>query len=477
MIPGPATHAFDDAPPGIREFIQVYAPGVDDPLDELDDGIQPADAAARFQADHLVSPRGLTLRRYRGSWWRWEGRRYQEVSEEFLITQVLEYLVRHRARKKAKTTFVRDVLAVLKIDTLLPDALATPAWLSSAAPRETTCHVALSNGILDIEAALAGRADALQPHTPAFLSPVVLPYAFDPEATCPAWLAVLNRVMPIAAGQQLLQEYVGYCLLGGLDHPYGLILTGDGANGKSTVLKVVVKLLGRENCSAVALEKFDERFALFPMLGKLANIVNEMGEVEKTAEGILKNLISGEPMQFERKFKDPVVAEPTAKLIFACNTLPRFLDRSQGIWRRLLILPFDQVIDEAERDLDIDRKLEVELAGIFLWALAGLYTLRQRGHFVEPEISRSAKEELKLASNPARAFLVEFCRLEPAATVYRNVLYDKYREYCHDNGHRPLNANHFGAEVRRVFPEVQVLRPRGDRHRQRVWDGLALEGE
>lgn len=136
-----------------------------------------------------------------------------------------------------------------------------------------------------------------------------------------------------------------------------MILEGEGANGKSVFTKVVVALLGRGNVSHVPLEIFGQRFALAPTLGKLANISGEIGELDSVAEGQLKAFVAGDSMQFERKYREPIMAEPTARLILATNNRPRFVDRSEGLWRRMLLVPWNVQIPEDKQDPELAKRI------------------------------------------------------------------------------------------------------------------------
>jgi phage/plasmid-associated DNA primase len=140
-------------------------------------------------------------------------------------------------------------------------------------------------------------------------------------------------------------------------------------------------LLGEQNVSTVPLELFGDKFRLVNTLGKLANIVAEVGELDKMAEGYLKAFVVGDPMDFEMKFKQAFRTCPTARLVLATNNMPRFSDKTDGIWRRVLLLPFVVQISKSEAIRGMDPvewwQERGELPGIFLWALAGLADLRR----------------------------------------------------------------------------------------------------
>lgn len=176
-------------------------------------------------------------------------------------------------------------------------------------------------------------------------------------------------------------------------------------------------------------------------MGKLANVVAEVGELDRTAEGQIKAFVTGDAMEFEQKFKHPFRARPTARLVLATNNPPNFSDKSDGIWRRLLLLPFVVQIPEGDRVAGMDT-LEYwqragEVPGLLNWAPAGLYDLRSQGRFAEPASCREGKDKLRVDCNPTRRFLDDHFEagngtdLIPAKDVYSS-----YKLWCDEHGHR-----------------------------------------
>jgi putative DNA primase/helicase len=149
----------------------------------------------------------------------------------------------------------------------------------------------------------------------------------------------------------------------------------------------------------------------------------------------------------------------TAKLVVAANSRPKFLDSSEGLWRRLVAIPFRVVIPEAHQDKHIASKLLEELPGIFNWALIGLQRLQSRGVFTESELVRQAVAAYKLESNPARLFLTEY-GLEAAPEsefVVFPELYAAYVHWCIANGHKKIRpSTEFGKEVTAMFPDSET---------------------
>src|SRR5581483_7120619 len=159
-----------------------------------------------------------------------------------------------------------------------------------------------------------------------------------------------------AGKQRLLQQWAGYLLLQDTSLQRFLVMVGEGANGKSVACEVLIALLGEDNVSTEPLELFGDRFRLAETLGKLANITAEVGELDKVAEGILKAFVSGDLMSFEMKYKSAFKARPTARMMLATNNMPYFSNRSDGLWRRAMVLPFVVQIPEAEKNAEMTNR-------------------------------------------------------------------------------------------------------------------------
>jgi P4 family phage/plasmid primase-like protien len=368
--------------------------------------------------------------------------------------------------RPVKTAVTRAIVGNARLAlsglTLLDSSVDAPAWINPLTGLAVQrSYLAVRNGLLDVEAALAGKTDVLLSHSPSWFSPICLPYGYDVQADCPRWKQALDRCLG-GDGERiaLLQEWFGYSLVPDTTQQKFLMLYGEGNNGKSVVCAALTALLGEANVSQVALENFANRFALAQTLGKLANIASEVGELDKAAEGTLKAFTSGDRMSFDRKGKSLLDAAPSARLVLATNNRPRFSDRSNGVWRRLLLVPFDVVISPDEQVAGMDKPPwwidSGELSGMLNWALEGLKRLRANRHFTQPAACVKVLEEYRTEVNPARAFLLAHCEKGEDSRIGKARLYRLYANWCEKNGHRnPLSAMLFGKEVNRIFPEVK----------------------
>jgi len=412
---------------------------------------------------------------HRQSWFRFNGRIYEEVSSESVELELFELVGANEAiRRHATRRFISDTFKNVAASVRMSDALELPTWTVGGRPRQS---IACLNGVLDLESYLEEQPfeRCLHPHSPDFVSTTCLPFEVDEDAWCPVWEATLDTILPRerhGTTRNELQKWFGLHLTTDMRHQRAAVLVGDGGNGKSTVLEVLAAMLGDGSFSTVPLEKFEDRFSLAEMLGKRANIAHEMGDLDKASEGVLKQLVSGEPMTFERKFRDPFKARPTARLSFATNVLPRFSDKTDGLWRRLLIFPFTESIPVERRDRDLVSKLRAELPGIFNWSVQGLAMLASEG-FRDTETMLHSKQAHREGLNPVLSWLEECTTVGSAFETSSSRALESYRSWCAENGFQSMNRTNWERELERLG--LKCVRSRDGQSRPRVIKGLHLD--
>ena len=431
---------------------------------------------------------GYTLRKWRGEYYAWQEGVYRRVSDETVRVRVTRWLQDNQPMARMATgsdvritrTLLSNVLLNMDPMILIRESFELNAWLDDS---DRPPAIAVGNGLLLFDGEGTSPADptgpglVLRPHTPNYFTLARLPFDYDPEARCPAWRRFLAEATCGRADLAiLLQQWVGYLFRHDLGQQKFLLCVGEGANGKGVFFEVVQRLVGRDNCSQVPLARFANPFALAATVGKLVNATNESsGLIDPEAEALLKAFVAGDRFTFERKYREPVSATPTAKVMIATNALPRFTDKTQGLWRRVLLVPFDRIVDEEDQDRDLAGRIATtELPGVFLWAMEGLRLLNRHG-FTVPEVSRTMLEEHRRDVDPAREFLLSnYAASEEYEGLPAAEVYDAYCRFCEANGCRPTNAANFGRQVRRTFPTVEKARRREGRAVVSIYQGLAV---
>ena len=280
----------------------------------------------------------------------------------------------------------------------------------------------------------------LNEHCKENLFRYTLDYAYDPQAECPQWDKFLDRVLPELEDQQVLAEYVGYCLMPDHELEKLLWLIGPGGNGKSVTLEVIEGLLGSVNVSYLSLTDLtddDTKRASFEH--KMVNISFETGR--NINPNVMKQLTSGEPVTIELKYVNPRQMTEYGKIITSTNQLPR-AENTPAFFRRIIILPFTTTITEEEKDINLADKLKEELPGILNWVLRALPGLMSRKAFSMCRNSVRAMEEYKLESDNVNLFLHEMLEVSDDFTNGMD-LYRAYQNYCKASGLLALGRSNF----------------------------------
>ncbi len=327
--------------------------------------------------------------------------------------------------------------------------------------------LAVENGVLDLtNGTLRGprRDDYLTKRSTV---------TFDPGATCPTWIAFLDRIMK--SDQELisfLQRSFGYSLTGDIREHVLLFLHGGGANGKTTFVGILQKLLGPLACAAapgmLQVRTHDSHpTEIADMFGMRAVIAGEVEQGRAWTEVLVKTLTGGDRLKARRMREDFWEFNPTHKLWVCGNHKPQVKGTDEAIWRRLLLVPFEVFIPTEERDAKLPEKLAEELPGILNWALAGCLSW-QTGGLRAPEKVLEATAEYRRDQDQVGRFLAEKCEAKVGSEETAKDLYGAFRCWAIDEGEEFASQRVFGEGLaKRGF--VRAKRTAGI-----SWSGLAL---
>jgi len=191
------------------------------------------------------------------------------------------------------------------------------------------------------------------------------------------------------------------------------------------------------------------RFTLADLPGKTLVVASEQPSSYLASTNTLNAIISGEPIQVERKYRDPFTVIPHAKVCWAMNELPRVADANSGLFRRVKVVTFP-ALAENERDPEIKRAIETEGAGILNWALEGLRQLKKRGHFEVPAGVEDATKQFRENNDVPALFIEDRCVRGTDSEVPAAKLYREYKYWCEENGHRPQSSTRVAADWQRL---------------------------
>lgn len=253
-------------------------------------------------------------------------------------------------------------------------------------------------------------------HDRAQLLTKIMPVVYDPAARAPQFEAFLERVQPNPNMRAFLQRWFGLSLTGLTGEQKMVFLHGIGANGKSVLVDLLARMMGSYAASAKIESLTGESKKsgseatpdLIPLVGARFVRASEPEEGRKLQEGMIKALTGGEEFLVRALHADFFAFMPRFKLTISGNHKPEIRGTDDGIWRRVLLVPFDVQIPKEERDPHMGEKLWAERSGILNWLVAGLRAYIEGG-LQEPAQVLEATREFREESDPVGAFLEACC--------------------------------------------------------------------
>lgn len=305
-------------------------------------------------------------------------------------------------------------------------------------------YISFKNGILDLETGV------LNSHNPEFLIINQIDYNYKPDCYHELTDKTINKICyDDEILRTLLEEVTGYLLYRRNELGRFFILTGQGSNGKSTFLNMLKRMLGKHNYTSLSLQELSERFKPVQLVGKLANIGDDISSKYMDDNSILKKLVTGETINVERKGRDPFDFENYSKMLFACNEIPRMSDTTHGLFRRIVPVPFNAVFSKQDIDYDpyIGDKLLAPEAIEYLIniGIEGLKRVIHNKDFTTPDSVSNMRNDYEVANNPLLQFIDDFQDSIPNNSTKE--VYLSYSTWCQESGYKPLNAVNFGREL------------------------------
>jgi P4 family phage/plasmid primase-like protien len=406
------------------------------------------DSLHLFAAREVVKMLGRNnLLHAKGNLWRWKGDGVWRLLDDRDVKQLI-----HDVADSSKLTasIVTSILDLVKTEAHLPG-------------HRFDVDVARINCLTgEIEYRDSAAAWRLTPHVRKHFRTTMIPIVYDAQATAPRFEQFLQEVFAgdIDASDKasIVEEALGYSLISSCHLEKFLMLVGNGANGKSVLLAILAALLGPEHICAVQPNQFDSKFQRGHLFGKLANIITEIAQGGEIADDKLKSLVSGELTTAEHKFKDPFDFIPIATHWFGTNHLPHTRDFSEALFRRAIILNFNNKFENANRDVHLIGKLKAELPGILNHALRGLTRLIENGAFTEATSSEEAKQQWKVEADQARQFVEERCEIGNQYHCASGEIYGSYKEWAEVAGIRlTLTRNNLTVRLKAIGFEAKKV--------------------
>lgn len=296
--------------------------------------------------------------------------------------------------------------------------LAQPLDRLDAHPLSVNCETALLRfRVDDLREEGAGKVAAVEalPHARDQLQTKKMSVPYDKGAACPLFDAFLEEMQPDREVRAFLQRWFGLSMTG-LPVQRMVFFHGNGANGKSVLVDLMAKIMG-DYSATVRIESLtgttrrgggDATPDLVPLIGARFARTSEPDQGTRLQEGLIKELTGGEPIMVRALHSDFIEIRPIFKLTMSGNHKPEIRGTDDGIWRRVVMVPWNQTIAEDRRNPHLVDDLMGEAPGILNWLIDGLMDYLEGG-LSPPASITHATAEYRKESDPLGQFLEECC--------------------------------------------------------------------
>ena len=328
-------------------------------------------------------------------------------------------------------------------------------WLEIYAPNVQQAPwqlIAFKNGVLNVKTMESQRRCI------DMVIPNVIPHDWNPDASSELVDKFLDGV---ACGRPdvvaNLCEVIGLCMCRGcfMDKAFFLI-NSTGCNGKSTYINFLRSILGEDNCSSVDPQLMSQRFQTVPLMGKLANIADDIPSSIADSDGlaVFKKAVSGDVVPLEFKGGKATDFRPYSTFVFSMNRVPPLGDSTGGMMRRIHPVPFDANFRGVKADRFLGEKLSSEecCEAAIVLGVQALRRMLETGEVTETEFSKREVEDIELTNNQVKLFLEEReWTMESLEFMPTKQLFDSYTDWADESCIRNVFSR------KRFLNEVKAL--------------------
>jgi len=345
-------------------------------------------------------------------------------------------------------------------------------------------EIPVENGILNI------RSKQISEFNPKKVFFNKLPIKYNPNAECPHITQFFKDVLKHEEDTEVMFELFGYCLLKEYKFEKAFMFVGNGRNGKSKTLSLLKRFVGAENCCSVPLSQINPTStSVCELYGRLVNLAGDLSNTDLKDTGTIKQITGRDLINAKRKFLRDLIFVNYAKLVFACNDLPRVYDTSEGFWSRWLLLEFPykfitkkemRYLTEKEksickiRDEDIIEKITTpeEMSGLLNKALKKLESLEMRHNFSYSKGTKEIKDMWVRQADSFMAFCLDHVKEDYNGKVTKKNMRRYFSKYCKKHQVKGASDRGIKATLENNYGVIEAQL--GDYGRERVWEGITL---
>ena len=373
------------------------------------------------------------------------------------------------------THFCNQIIAKIEADTYIDQ----DKFFNNIIKDEICCE----NGIINL------NTRELLPFNPEKIFFTKIPVLYDPTAVCPGIEKHFKTVLKKEEDSEVMFELFGFLLYKEYFLEKGVMFIGDGRNGKGKTIDLMKRFIGVDNCSSVPLQQFEsDNFAAGELFNKLANLPGDLDDKALTHTGMFKTLTGRDLIAAPRKFLTRVKFVNFAKMVFACNKLPKTKDTTTAFWNRWILFEFPYTfLGEKEisqlkpeekknvklRDMNIIDKLSSpeELSGLLNRALDGLQRLLNNKDFSNSQGVKEIKNLWIRKSDSFLAYCLDHIEENSEVKIEKKVLRLAYAKFCKKHKVKPVSDK----AIRETLFENYAVSEERTSGGQYNWEGIMFK--
>ena len=394
-------------------------------------------------AERVSYERGDDIKFIRGGKWMiWNGKKWVQddgTDIQGVITEVMSALHNYGDEAQKKWAMRCESLSNIRNTTSL---LKTYQQCERSEFDKDKYLFNVNNGILDL------KTGDLLPHDREKMISKISPINYDKYALCPNWLKFIDQ---ITLGDKELASYlqrlIGYSMTGDIKEQIITFFVGGGANGKSTFLNILNDIMGDYG------KQTDPKTFMRKKEGAPTNDIARLNgsrfvsaveseDSEQLSESLVKQITGGEPITARFLHEEFFEFKPEFKVFFTTNHKPIIKGLDEGIWRRVKLVPFNLKMEEKDKDKSLPDKLKEEMSGILNWCLEGCLEWQKQG-LNEPDIVKMSSEKYRNEMDIIQPFIEKHLEIDPKSKVLARDVYQKYTNFCWDEGEKHLGNRAF----------------------------------
>ena len=313
--------------------------------------------------------------------------------------------------------------------------------------------ITVKNGVVDL------KRMKLLPFSHKYVFDTTIDTAYNPNIKEPN----INGWTPsqwlddLACGNEqiklLLLQVIADAVNGNYSRRKAILLYGNGSNGKGTFQALIENIVGLQNCANLKINQFGERFALSQLIGKTVVIGDDLGAgIYIDDSGAFNSVITNDAVLIEFKGQQMFSARLYCTVIQSTNEMPKMRNRSDGTYRRLIIVPFNAKFQGDGDNWKIKDEY-INRDDVKEWFLQEALKLKF-DKFIEPDISKDLLEQYKQENDPVADFKASVFDELVASGMSRiptGMLYEIFCNYCEQQNYKKWSQKSFNKQLKELI--------------------------